>query len=99
MSRCDAERRYEIRRCRCFGRGAGKSLRDAEVENERVIAGEDDVLRLDIAVDDSPRMRITQRLGHIANDSHRVLNGQLFRASDPGVNALPLDERHREVEE
>ena len=66
------------------------SARDAEVGHHGVPALEEDVLRLDVAVHDALPMRIRQRVGHLAGDGDRLLDGQLRLAVDPGAQRLAL---------
>ena len=64
-----------------------------------MIVRDDYVLGLDVAVDDSPRVRVAQRFAYVPDDSCCVLNGKLAGAGQPRSKVLTLDERHREVEQ
>ena len=64
-----------------------------------MISGDDDVLRLDVAVDDAARMRVAQRLTYVAHDACCILHRELSRSTEPGAHILALDERHRVVEQ
>jgi hypothetical protein len=55
---------------------------------------EQDVLRLDVAMHDLAAMGIAQRVGHLAGDPHRVLDGELLLAIQPVTERFPLDIRH-----
>ena len=67
----------EVSDCR-----TAQCFRDTEVEDERVIAGDENVFRLDVAVNDSLRMRVTQCIGNFAKNLRRFLNRQLACACD-----------------
>ena len=49
---------------------------------------EQDVLGLDVAVDDTVRVRVAQRVGHLAADLERVVHGQLLLAGQPIAQRL-----------
>ena len=51
--------------------------RDAEIGDQRVAALQQDVLRLDVAMDHAVRVRVVERVGHFAGDAHRVVDRQL----------------------
>ena len=57
-----------------------------------------DVLRLDVAVDDAVVVRVVERAGDLARDAQRVGHRQLPLAVEPVAQGLALDERHREPE-
>ena len=52
-----------------LGSGGAHGSRDAEVRHQRVAALEQDVLRLDIAVDHTVPVRVAQRVRHLARDA------------------------------
>ena len=87
--------------------GLGERERDPEVGNERPpptrrcrrVPGEEDVLRLDVAVNDAACVRIAERLGHVASDAHRLVDRQVAIALEAVPQRLALDVRHREVEQ
>src|SRR4029079_14963023 len=49
---------------------------NAKIRNDGMAVREQNVLRLDIAVDYTLRMGAAQRLGHFTGDPHRLLNGE-----------------------
>jgi hypothetical protein len=53
-------------------RGVVQRLRDPEVGHLGVGADEQDVLRLDVAVDDAQAVGVAQRVDHVAQDPERV---------------------------
>ena len=72
--------------------------RDAEVRDQRPPIVQEDVLRLDVAVDDAVAVRIVERRGDLARDADRVVDGELLLAVEPVAQRLALDEGH-DVEE
>jgi hypothetical protein len=48
---------------------------DAEIGDPRVAAGQQDVLRLDVAMDDAPAVGVAQRVGHLAGYPKRLSQG------------------------
>jgi hypothetical protein len=77
--------------------GRREGLREAEVENlDQLVAGDHDVRRLDVTVDDSGGMRFGQSVGDLrrkANDAvdrHRTVG-------DDVAQRPPVDELHRDV--
>ena len=79
--------------------GLGHRPGDAEVGHERVSALEEDVLRLDVAMDDAALVGVLQRLGGLAGDAKRVVQRQLLLPVEPVPERLALDERHDVVEQ
>jgi hypothetical protein len=77
----------------------GDRPRDAEVRDDRVPALQQDVLRLDVAVDDAVRVSVVERVGHLASDLQRVRDGQLPIAREPVTQRLSLHEGHHVEEE
>ncbi len=55
---------------------------------------EENVLRLDVAMDDLVTVRVVQRVGDFAGDAHRLLNRQRAARVDPVAQRLPLHHRH-----
>ncbi len=51
--------------------------RDAEIGEHRVAIFEQDVLRLDVAVDDPFAMRVSERIRDLAQDPRRLVHGHL----------------------
>ena len=72
-------------------------LGDAEVGDDRRAAGEQHVVRLDVAMDDAALVRVRQRLRDVAQDADRLGDRQRARAREPRAQRLALDERHRVV--
>ena len=58
-----------------------------------------DVLRLDVAVDDLALVGVLQRFGRLADDPEGVLDGKLVLPDEPVAERLALDEGHDIVEE
>ena len=56
--------------CVIFSLAPVDRARDAEVRHHGVPAGEENVLRLDVAVHDAALVRVGQRAGHLAADPH-----------------------------
>ena len=83
--------------------GAGSALHcagDPEISDERVpILVEQDVLRLDVAVDHAMSMRVVERIGHLAGDSQRLIYRQLRLVPETRSQRLALDERHAVLEQ
>ena len=69
--------------------------RDAEIAHDGMPRLDEDVLRLDVAMHDVLRMRVRQRVGHIARDLYRVGNGQAAFTLQPVAQRFALDIRHR----
>ena len=79
--------------------GRAERAGDAEVGDEGVaVAGEEQVLGLDVAVDHAVLVGVVQRLRRLAGDPERVLERELPLAPEPVAQALALDERHGEPE-
>ena len=57
-------------------RGIAHGLGNAEVGHQGVSIGEQNVFRLDVAVDDAALVRVGERVGHFAQDVHRVADRQ-----------------------
>src|SRR5207249_7474987 len=60
---------------------------------------EQDIVGLDVAVDDTDRVRGAQRVGGVDHDAARLLRRQPAPAFEPGRERLPVDVRHHEVDE
>ena len=78
---------------------SGCGARDAEIGDERVSAGEQNVLGLDVAVDDALLVRIAKRVVHLEGDRDRVFDGQHSLAIQAIAQRLALHERHHIVEQ
>ena len=57
--------------------------RNTEVSHYGVAFLQEDVLRLDVAVEHVAAMRVIEGARDLAGDSHRVLQGQLLLAAQP----------------
>ena len=71
---------------------------NAEIGDQRVSRGEQDVLRLDIPVQNSGSMGEGQGLRHLANDTDGLVRRELHFAGEPRPERLALYVRHRVVE-
>jgi hypothetical protein len=58
-----------------------------------------DVLRLDVAVDHAVAVRVIQRIGHLGRDLDRFLDAELLLAVELGAEGFPFDVRHDVVQE
>ena len=73
--------------------------RDAEVGHERgAVAGEQQVLGLDVAVDHAVPVGVLERPGGLGGDPERLVHRQLPLPPEPVAERLALDERHGEPE-
>ncbi len=91
------ERESRLRHPRAAGLLHGEG--DAEVRYQRVAPLQQDVLRLDVAVDDAQPMRVAQRIGHLARDAQGVVDGQLPLALEARAQRLAGHERHHVVQQ
>ena len=73
--------------------------RDAEIGDERVAVLQQDVLRLDVAVNHGAAVRVAQRVGDFARNAHGVVHRQLALAFEPRAQRLAGDERHHIVQQ
>jgi hypothetical protein len=55
---------------------------------------EQDVLRLDVSMHDAAAVGVAQRVGHLADDPHGLVEGKLRRAIESTPQRLTVDERH-----
>jgi hypothetical protein len=62
-------------------------------------ARDEHVVRLDVAMHDAARVRVRERIHHIAQHAHRIAHRHLALARELRAQRLALDERHRIVEE
>jgi len=63
-----------------------------------VVAAEEDVLWLDVAVDHAVAVGVVERLRGLAREPDRVFNRELLLPLQPVAKGFPLDERHGEPE-
>jgi hypothetical protein len=73
--------------------------RDAEVGDHRVPLGEEDVLRLDVAVDDAAPVGVGQRIRDGHGDRQGVLDGHRVPAVEQRAQRAALEVGHHVVEE
>src|SRR2546423_343230 len=73
--------------------------RDAEIGDDSVSAGEQNIFRLDVAVDDSLRVRVRQPIRGLAADLYRRVDWQLPFAIYSDSQSLAADVRHQIVEQ
>jgi hypothetical protein len=71
---------------------------DPEVRHQRVMSAEQDVLRLDVAMNDAALMGVGQRVGDFFRDSESVLERELLLSVQTTPERLALDEGHGEPE-
>ena len=57
--------------------GGAHRERDAEVGHHRAAVVQEDVLRLDVAVDHAVPVRVVQRVSDLAGDAHRFVDAEL----------------------
>ena len=67
---------------------------DAEVGDQRDAVGEEDVLRLDVAVDETVLMRVAQCARDLTGEPHRFIQRQLTFAGEAGAQRFPFDVGH-----
>jgi hypothetical protein len=76
---------------------------DAEVGHQGMLAPrpalQQDVLRLDVAVDDPLCVRVGEGIGHLAGQLERVLQRELRLAHEPRPQRLAGDQRHHVVQQ
>ena len=68
--------------------GGAHGSRDAEVRHQRVATLEQDVLRLDVAVDHTVPVGVAQRVRHLARDAQGVVERELLLALRAGRAAI-----------
>ena len=71
-------------------------LRDSEVRDDRRAAGDEDVVRLDVPVDDSLRVRNVERLRDVGEHARGFGDGKRS-ASDSGADGFAANEGHHIV--
>ena len=73
-------------------------LRDAEVEQlDLAILEDEHVVRLDVAMDDSLFVRVTQTVAELRHHIELVVDGQRRLGVHPGAERRPLEELHHDV--
>ena len=69
---------------------------DPEIGDQgATIAGQQDVLGLDVAVDDAMLVGVLEGQRRLPRDAQRILHRKLFLSGEPVAEALALDIRHR----
>ena len=76
-------------------RGDAERLGDAEVREQRVLAAQQDVFRLDVAMYDAFGVGERNRFGDVTQDADGVLQGHLTRAVELPAECFALHQRHR----
>jgi len=71
---------------------------DSKVRENRVPSREQDVLRLDVAMNDSLRVSVPERFGDLASDAARGFHWQLFFPVDAPAKRLPGHVGHHVIE-
>ena len=102
LLRCHVRRRAErdafAGERRILARVADR-LRDAEVHDDRMPAGEHDVVRLDVAMDDAVRVRVGERLGDLRGEAQRLRRSAAGRRAQPVAQRFAGDDRHDVVQQ
>ena len=93
---CDAQR---CARRRAGHRGRGERFRDSEIRHECVLASEEDVLRLNVAMHHPMLVCVRESAGDVAKHAHDVGQRKLAHAGQPCAQRLAVDERHGVVGE
>src|SRR5215207_6426850 len=75
-------------------RGGTQGERDAEVRDHCLVLVEQDVLRLDVAVDDTTRVRVLERRGDLACDADRIGHWEHALAVEPLPERLAVEKWH-----
>ena len=71
-----------------------KRVGHAKVREGDVPVRQQDVVRLDVAVNDARRVRVRQRIDHFSEQSRGFRNRQPSLALKPGAQRFAVDERH-----
>ena len=71
--------------------------RDAEVGHQGPAIVQQDVLRLDVAVDHAVAVGVVERPGDLGSDADRIADRELLLAVQPVPQRFALDERHHVV--
>src|SRR3989449_1027786 len=83
---------------RSSGSGAD-GARDPEVGDDRMVAREENVLGLDVAVDDALPVGVAERVGDVAGDPERLVEREPALAPQAMAQRLSLEVRHDVVEQ
>ena len=81
------------------GRGIADGARDAEVDDEGVLVGDEDVVGLDIAMDDAGAMGLGEGIGDFTKPADNQRNGDGPLAIDAFTEGLAIDQGHHVVEQ
>ena len=73
--------------------------RDAEVGDHRLALVQQDVLRLDVAVDHALGVGVMQRGGDLPDEAERLIDRELPLAGEPLAQRVARDEGHDVVEQ
>ena len=91
-----ADARAQLCQRRPAGAGARRAdgLGDAEIGHDGDAAGDEHVVRLDVAVDDAALVRVGERLRHVAQDADDFADGERA-VGEARAQRFAVDERHR----
>ena len=78
-------------------RGGGERFADAEIDDDGMPVGEENVVGLEIAMDDSFGVGAGECVGELTHEAHDVVHRQGPFAPQSRAEALPLHEGHRVV--
>ena len=72
---------------------------DTEIRDQRVPVTQQDVLRLDVAMDHAQPVGVAEGIGHLASDGDGVVDRELSFALEPVPQRLARHERHHVVQQ
>jgi hypothetical protein len=72
---------------------------DAEVRHQRLAFVQQDVLRLDLAMDHAVAVGVVERARHLTGNPHGVPDRELLLMVEPVAQRLPFHKRHDVVEQ
>ena len=81
------------------GAGGAHRLGHAEVGDHGVASGEHHVVGLDVAMNDAMLVGVGEGVDHLAEDAHRLVDGNAAVAREPLAQGFAFHERHDVVEE
>jgi hypothetical protein len=84
---------------RVRGRAVAHDLRDSKVCDDGRAAADEDVLRLDVAVDDALRVRIVEREADVTGDLQGLVERELALLIEPIAERGALQHRHHVVQD